>query len=80
MTAKIKLSESDPTILTLEDDVLECFFADGSKRIHVIHIKGIALSTDNKGKHLLTIQLKHDNLFLGLTTNHWHKSMNLLTE
>ncbi len=64
MLTRIKLAESEPTRLTLDDDVLECFFVDGSKRIHVSHINGIELSADNKGKHLLTIQLQHNNLFL----------------
>jgi len=40
MTTKIKLSETSLSILTFDDDVLECFFVDGSTRLHVTHIKG----------------------------------------
>jgi hypothetical protein len=61
---KIIASEESPTVLSFEDDILECFFMDGSTRLHIIHIKGIELSTDNKGKHLLTVQLKYKNLFI----------------
>ena len=61
---KIIASEESPTVLSFEDDILECFFMDGSTRVHIIHIKGIELSTDKKGKHVLTIQLKHQNLFV----------------
>jgi hypothetical protein len=59
----VKLSGTPPTVLAFDDDVLECFFADGSTRIHVIHIKGFELA-DNKGKYLLTIHLMHKDLFI----------------
>ncbi len=61
---EIITSAESPTILTFEDNILECFFMDGSTRLHTIHIKGIELSTNNNGKHLLTIQLKHKSLFI----------------
>jgi hypothetical protein len=60
---KIMLSGTPPSVLTFDDDVLECFFPDGSTRIHVIHIKGIELA-DSKGKSLLTIHLMHKDLFI----------------
>jgi len=61
---KIIASEESPTVLSFEDDVLECFFLDGSTRLHIAHIQDIQLSMDNKHKHLLTIQLKRKNLFI----------------
>jgi hypothetical protein len=61
---KIIASQESPTVLSFEDDILECFFMDGSTRLHIVHIKGIELSMDNKHKHLLTIQLKRSNLFI----------------
>ena len=61
---KIIASEESPTVLSFEDDILECFFMDGSTRLHVIHIKGIELNKDSKGKNLLTIHLKHKDLFI----------------
>lgn len=61
---KIIASKESPTVLSFEDDVLECFFLDGSTRLHITHIHGIELSIDNKHKHLLTIQLKRKNLFI----------------
>ncbi len=65
---RIKLSGTPPTMLAFDDDILECFFADGSTRIHVIHIKGIELA-DNKGKYLLTIHLLHKDLFIWVEEN-----------
>ncbi len=70
MTSRVRLSEEEPTILSLEDDVLECFFVDGSKRIHLSHIKGISLTTEHSGKHLLTIDLKRDSLLLWVDGEH----------
>jgi hypothetical protein len=61
---KIFASEESPTVLSFEDDVLECFFPDASIRLHPIHIQSMELSTDKKGKHLLTIQLKYKKLFI----------------
>ena len=61
---KIRISEPDPTILVFDGEILECFFIDGSKRFHITHIKGIQLEANNKGKHLLTIQLKYDPVLL----------------
>ncbi len=60
---RITLSGTPPTVLVFDDDVLECFFTDGSTRIHVIHIKGIELA-DNKGKYLMTIHLLRKDLFI----------------
>ena len=37
---------------------------DGSKRIHISHVKSLHLETAGHGKHLLTIQLKQDQLLL----------------
>ena len=59
----VKLSGTPPTTLAFDNDVLECFFEDGSTRIHIIHIKGIELA-DNNGKYLLTIHLMRRNLFI----------------
>jgi hypothetical protein len=61
---KISLSETDPTILVFDGEILECFFMDGSKRFHITHIKGLQLEPNNKGKYLLTIKLKYDPLLL----------------
>jgi hypothetical protein len=61
---KVKLSEPDPTILTFDGEILECFFADGSKRFHISHIKGFQLEPNNKGKYLLTIKLLYDPVLL----------------
>jgi hypothetical protein len=61
---KIKLSETDPTILVFDGEILECFFMDGSKRFHITHIKGFQFESNNKGKYLLTIKLKYDPLLL----------------
>ena len=61
----IKLSETTPCILAFEGGVLECFFDEGgSKRIHITHIKGIQIDAASKGKCLLTIKLKNDQVFL----------------
>ena len=59
----IKLTGTPPVVLNFQDDVLECFFEDGSTRVHVIHIKAIDLA-DNKGKYLLTIHLNNNDLFI----------------
>jgi hypothetical protein len=61
---KIRLSETDPTILVFDGEILECFFMDGSKRIHITHIKGFQFESNTKGKYLLTIKLKYDPLLL----------------
>ncbi len=64
---QVKLSETTPTILTFDGQVLECFFDEGgSKRIHVTHLKSIHLDAQGHGKRLLTIQLKLDQLFLSV--------------
>ena len=61
----IKLSETTPSILVFENGVLECFFDEGgSKRIHIMHIKGIQLEASGKGKYLLTIKLQRDQMLL----------------
>ena len=59
----VQLSGNPPTVLVFDDDVLECFFEDGSTRIHIIHIKGIELA-DSNGKYLLTIHLRRKDLFV----------------
>lgn len=62
---KIKLSEATPTLLVFDGEILECFFDEGgSKRIHIMHIKGIQLENTGKGKNLLTIKLKYDPVLL----------------
>jgi len=61
---KVRLSESDPTILSFDGEVLECFFIDGSRRFHISHIEGVQFEPNNKGKYLLTIKLKHSPLLL----------------
>jgi hypothetical protein len=61
---KLRLSEMDPTILVFDGEILECFFMDGSKRLHITHIKGFQFESNNKGKYLLTIKLKYDPLLL----------------
>ncbi len=60
-----KLSDAIPVILTFDGQVLECFFDEGgSKRVHVSHIRSIRLEPQKSGKHLLTIQLKRDQMLL----------------
>ena len=61
---KIKPSETEPTILAFDGEILECFFMDGSKRVHITHIKGIQLNQEDKGKHLLDIGLKYDHIYV----------------
>jgi hypothetical protein len=61
---KVKISESDPTILAFDGEILECFFVDGSKRFHVTHIRGFQFEPNNQGKHSLTIKLEEDPIFL----------------
>jgi hypothetical protein len=61
---KVKISESDPTILVFDGEILECFFVDGSKRFHVTHIKGFQFESNNQGKHLLTIKLEEDPILM----------------
>ena len=77
---KIRLSEADPTILVFDGEVLECFFNDGSKRIHVTHIKGIQLEPNKNGKYLLTIKLKYDPVLLWLDEAGAAKMNELITE
>jgi hypothetical protein len=64
----VTLSGTPPTVLALDNDVLECFFQDGSTRVHVIHLKGIDL-TDNKGKYLLTINFMRRDVFIWVAEN-----------
>jgi|WetSurMetagenome_2_1015567.scaffolds.fasta_scaffold333295_2 hypothetical protein len=59
----VQLSTNPPTVLTFDGDVLECFFEDGSTRLHIVHIKGIELA-DSNGKYLLTIHLRRKDLFI----------------
>ena len=59
----VTLSGTPPTVLALENNVLECFFQDGSTRVHVIHLKGIDL-TENNGKYLLTIHFLRRDVFI----------------
>jgi len=61
---KVKLSETDPTILAFDGEILECFFVDGSKRFHVTHIQGFQFESNNPGKHLLTIKLEEDPILV----------------
>ena len=53
----VTLSGTPPTVLALDNNVLECFFQDGSTRVHVIHLKKVSNLTDSSGKYLLTIHL-----------------------
>ena len=41
----VTLSGTPPTVLALENNVLECFFQDGSTRVDVIHYKGSIITT-----------------------------------
>ena len=59
----IALSGTPPTVISFNEGVLECFFEDGSTRVHILHVKGIELA-DNKGKYLLTIHLRRRDLFI----------------
>ena len=59
----LTISGTPPTVIHFEDGVLECFFEDGSTRVHLLHIKGIEL-TDNHGKYLLTVHLRRRDLFI----------------
>jgi hypothetical protein len=77
---RIRLSETSPAVLSYDNEVLECFFIDGSTRIHVIHLKGIELATDGNGKHLLTIQLKYKNLFLPIDEEPFEKVKALIDQ
>lgn len=61
---KLNISKDDPTFLVFDGEILECFFPDGSKRIHVAFIKSIELGPNQKGKHMLTINLKREPIFL----------------
>ncbi len=61
---KVRLSKDSPSVLAFDGDVLECFLVDGSKRFHISLIKGIQLEPRDKGKYLLTIQLKFDPVLL----------------
>ena len=64
-SVRVTLSTSIPTILSLDGDVLECFFDEGgSRRIHVAHIKAVKLDPPGKDKRLLTIELKRDPVLL----------------
>ncbi len=64
----VTLSGTPPTVLALDNDVLECFFQDGSTRVHVIHLKGIDL-TDNNGKYLLAIHFLRRDVFVWVAEN-----------
>ena len=64
----VTLSGTPPTVLALDNDVLECFFQDGSTRVHVIYLKGIDL-TDNNGKYLLTIHFIRRDVSLWVAEN-----------
>jgi hypothetical protein len=77
---KIRLSETDPTILIFDGEILECFFMDGSKRFHVSHIKGFQFESNNKGKYLLTIKLKYDPLLLWVDESNVAKVNELIAE
>jgi len=61
---KLNLSRSDPTFLAFDGEILECLFEDGSKRLHIAFIKGIELGPNQKGKHMLTINLNRAPIFL----------------
>ena len=77
----IKLSEATPSILAFENGVLECFFDEGgSKRIHIMHIKGIQLEASGKGKYLLTIKLQHDQMLLWVDEGALSKVNELIAE
>ena len=77
---KIKLSETDPTILVFDGEILECFFMDGSKRFNVAHIKGFQFESNNKGKYLLTIKLKYDPLLLWVDESNVAKVNELIAQ
>ena len=63
----ITIDGTPPTVIRFDGDVLECFFEDGSVRVHVIHIKGIELA-DSQGKFLLTIHLRRRDLMIWVET------------
>ena len=77
----IKLSETTPSILAFENGVLECFFHEGgSKRIYIMHIKGIQVEASGKGNYLLTIKLLHDQMLLGVDEGALSKVNALIAE
>ncbi len=61
---KLNISKSDPVFLSFDGEILECFFEDGSKRIHVAFIQGIELGPNQKGKRMLTFKLNRAPIFL----------------
>ena len=52
----VKPSQNAPNILTFDGEVLEEFYGRDSQRVHITHITGIQLNTDNKGNHELIIK------------------------
>jgi hypothetical protein len=77
----IKLSEATPSILSFENGVLECFFDEGgSKRVHIMHIKGMGLEASGKGKYLLTIKLQRDQMLLWVDEGAQSKVIELIAE
>ena len=77
---KVKISESDPTILVFDGEILECFFVDGSKRFHVTHIKGFQFESNNQAKHLLTIKLEEDPILVWVDESAVAKVKELIAE
>lgn len=77
---KIRFSDTDPTILVFDGEILECFFMDGSKRLHITHIKGFQFESNNKGKYLLTFKLKYDPLLLWVDESSVAKVNELIAE
>ena len=77
---KFNLSKESPTIVAFDGEVLELFFIDGSKRLHVAHIKGLELKTEKAGKHLFTIKLKYDPLLLWVDDEALPKVNELIAE
>ena len=78
----IKLSESDPTVLTFDGNVLEVFYIS-SYRIHITSVGKIELKTDKKGKHSIVIRdtdrLRYNDEF-SVDENVLPKVTNLIAE
>ena len=51
----IKLSESEPRVLSFDGNVLEDFYGDQSHRYHISWLKGFEFKKDNNGKHSISI-------------------------
>ena len=78
----IKLSESEPSIMIFDANVLELFKKYASYRIPVSWIDKIELTTDKKGKHDLEIHSLHTSGTNGYTVdeNAFQKVTQLIAE